>query len=730
MNHFSETTIEGRLEHITFYNEETHYLIARLRTGDTKGIVSILGYMPNPSPGEALRVSGIWQSHPRYGQQFRFESFEVLLPATVDEISAYLQSGMIKGVGPKTVARMVAHFQDRTIDIIEENPAELADVKGIGIKTAERIAKEWKAHHAVRSLMRFLQENGIKSSYGAKLMGIYGHEAEQVLRNEPYRVAADLPRIGFFIADRIIRNSDVVVDPDQRARACLRHLLDQAVGNGNVYEYESVLLSRAWELFQIDPESGGNALARMHQEDEIVMDRTIWEVENDAAVYPADLHAAETMIAARLSAALRIPNTPAEFDSDTIDKTVVKRLAIKLSDQQQQVLRGALSGKLAIITGGPGTGKTTLIRSVTAVLESQGLRILLAAPTGRAARRISEVTHRPAATLHKLLGCSLEDGYFEKDQDDPLDTDAIIVDEFSMVDTNLFCQLLKAVPLTSTLILVGDVFQLPSIGPGNVLSDLIKSDCVPTFELTEIFRQAKESPIVINAHRIRSGQMPEIAADTTESLSDFYFIEQGRPESVVNTIVELCAEKIPNRFALQAVEQIQVLTPMHKGNVGTLNLNRVLQERLNPVSGKNNAKAGSFRLGDKVMHLRNNYHKEVFNGDIGTIVEIAPKAEEVMVDYAGRQVIYDPTELDELTLAYAISIHKSQGSEYPAVIIPVLTQHYALLQRNLLYTAVTRGKRLVILIGTVKALSIALGNDKPGKRLSGLSARITAAVRY
>lgn len=724
MNDITKGSLEGRLEHITYYNEETHYLIARMLSKETQKMISILGYMPSPGLGETLRINGAWQQHPRYGQQFRFETFEVLLPSKLDEIRAYLQSGIISGIGPVMVARILDHFKDQTIDVIENRPDELTNVKGIGIKTATHIAKEWQTHHAARSLMRFLQQNEIKSAYAGKLMRLYGNQAEEILREDPFRVAADLPSAGFYIADKIVQNQSIPVDPDQRAQACLRYLIDQSESNGHVFDYQNNLLTQAWKIFQIDEDTGDNAIFKLSEDEQIVVD-TIGDTEKGPAVYPAKLHLAETTIAKRLKTILQIPGNFPNISSEAVTEAVLKRLAIKLSETQLNVLQDAITNKVSIITGGPGTGKTTLIQSITAVLESFGLRILLAAPTGRAARRISEVTRRPAATLHKLLGCSLEDGYFEKDQDDPLDAEVIIVDEASMIDTTLFYHLLKAIPLTSMLILVGDVFQLPSVGPGNVLSDLIQSGGIPTFELTEIFRQTRQSAIVLNAHRIRKGKMPEIHQTFEEISSDFYFIEQKRPEEVINTIVKLCTEKIPNRFGLNAIEEIQVLTPMHKGIVGTLNLNRILQQHLNPQRQEIKVLEGRFGVGDKVMHLRNNYHKEVFNGDIGTIVDLDASSKELMVDYDGRKVPYDHLELDELTLAYAISIHKSQGSEYPAIIVPLLTQHYILLQRNLLYTAVTRGKQLVILIGTTKALRIALTNDKPRNRQSGLAERLS-----
>jgi exodeoxyribonuclease V alpha subunit len=727
MSRSAKTTIAGKLEHITFYNQETHYLIARIRSKETKSTISVLGYMPAPNLGETLELAGVWQSHPRYGQQFKFEAYEVLLPATTSEIGAYLTSGFIKGIGPKIAARLTAEFKEQTIDVIENHPEELAKVKGIGLKTAERIAAEWEHHHAARSLMRFLKDNEIKPVYGAKLMRLYGSDAEQILRDDPFRVAADLPRIGFQIADKIIQRSDIIVDPKDRAKACLRYLLDQTLLEGHVFEFEKVLLEKALTLFQIEPQSAHDAILQLVEDHEIVVD-TLDAAEDQPAVYPTDLYEAEITISKRLAAALSILNPLPDIDSDSINTAVLKRLALKLSDRQHHILMKTLSQKVAIITGGPGTGKTTLIRAISAVLERLDLRFLLAAPTGRAARRISEITRRPAATLHKLLGLSIEDGYFEKDQDNPLDADAVIVDEASMMDTALFCQLLKAVPLNSMLILVGDVFQLPSVGPGNVLFDLIQSDRIPTFKLTEIFRQATKSNIIASAHCIREGHMPEVINASDEYASDFFFIQQGRPTAVVNTIVSLCTQEIPQRFSLHPLEEIQVLTPMHKGIVGTLNLNRILQDRLNPQSEKITSIDGGFRLGDKVMHLRNNYQKEVFNGDIGMIVAVDAAAEEILVDFYGRQVAYDYTELDELTLAYAISIHKSQGSEYPAVIVPILTQHYALLQRNLLYTAVTRAKQLVVLVGTTKALAIALGNDTPRRRQTGLATRIAATI--
>ena len=453
----------------------------------------------------------------------------------------------------------------------------------------------------------------------------------------------------------------------------------------------------------------------------------------DQALYLSALHRAETGIALRLKAFLSVPVKPPDIDQEQMTREILARLAIQLSAEQQAVLEEILLHHIAIITGGPGTGKTTLIRSIAAICDRLRQKTTLSAPTGRAARRLSEVARKKASTLHKLLGYNLEQNDFEKDEDDPLDVDVMIVDEASMMDAHLMFHLLKAVPVTATLILVGDVFQLPSVGPGNILSDLIRSGAIRTFELKEIFRQAEKSPIVVNAHRVRQGNLPNLEKDRNpEGLSEFYFIEQYQPETVVKTIVELCSRKIPERFGFDPVRDIQVLSPMHKGTVGTIQLNQVLQEALNPQSSPG---AGiQFRPGDKVMHLKNNYAKEVFNGDIGVISEIdqSPQLSKrrLSVHYDDRLVDYENEELEELTLAYAISVHKSQGSEYPAVVIPLMSQHHPLLQRNLLYTAITRGKKLVIIVGTRQALDTAIKNDKPRNRLSLLDRRLkNASIR-
>lgn len=727
MSAFTDSiSFEGCLERITFYNPENHYTIARFRPSGAQNLITVVGFMPNPSPGESLKLTGIWETHSRYGQQLKIERFEVLLPATIDGIRNYLKSGVIKGLGSKTISRLIRRFGEQTLEVIESAPEKLQSVKGIGKAIAQQVSESWRSHHAVRNLMIFLQNHDISLSHSGRIFKQYGIEAVEVLTHRPYQIACDIPGIGFYIADRIAQHQGAAPDDPQRIRACILYLLEQTASDGNMFMTDTELSRNGARMFAISADLVSNAISELTAEGALIQETLSDAVTNESAVYLPALHEAEAGISRRLKAFLSIPIKPPDMDQEQMTHEILNRLAIQLSAEQQSILETVLLHHAAIITGGPGTGKTTLIRSISAICDRMRRKTVLSAPTGRAARRLSEVARKKASTLHKLLGYNEEEG-FEKDEDDPLDVDVMIVDEASMVDARLMYHLLKAIPVTASLILVGDVFQLPSVGPGNVLSDMIQSGVVQTFELNEIFRQAKQSPIVINAHRIRHGQFPEIRNETDENgLSEFYFIEQYQPESVVNVIVELCSRKIPEKFGYDAIQDIQVLTPMHKGTVGTIQLNQVLQQALNPQ--EQSPKGILFKTGDKVMHLKNNYAKEVFNGDIGVISEINSQSKRLSVTYDDRQVEYDSEEFEDLTLAYAISVHKSQGSEYPAVVIPLMPQHYPLLQRNLLYTAITRGKKLVIIVGSRQALSRAVQNDKQRNRLSLLDKRLAGLI--
>jgi exodeoxyribonuclease V alpha subunit len=713
--------LEGCLDRITFYNPENHYTIAKFRPKGAQNAITVVGFMPEPTAGEFLKLDGTWETHARFGQQLKILRFEVLLPATVDGIRKYLKSGVIKGLGAKTISRLIRHFGDQTLVVIESAPEKLTDVKGIGKAISRQIAESWKVHHAVHRLMTFLQNHGISLAYSGRIFKQYGPAAVDVLKQHPYQVACDLPGIGFYIADRIAQHQGALSDDPLRIRACILYLLEQAASDGHMFMTGQETRRKCAMLFDIGAESVSKALLELSTEGQVVPE-AMNDRGSDQALYLSALHRAETGIALRLKAFLSIPPKPLDINQEQMTREILARLAIQLSSEQQTVLEEILLHHIAIITGGPGTGKTTLIRSIAAICDRLRQKTILSAPTGRAARRLSEVARKKASTLHKLLGYNLEQNDFEKDENDPLDVDVMIVDEASMVDAQLMFHLLKAVPVTASLILVGDVFQLPSVGPGNILSDLIDSGVIRTFELKEIFRQAEKSPIVINAHRVRQGNLPNLEKEPSEGLSEFYFIEQYQPETVVKTIVELCSRKIPERFGFDPVRDIQVLSPMHKGTVGTIQLNQVLQEALNPQSSP--VSGIQFRSGDKIMHLKNNYAKEVFNGDIGVISEIDLFKKRLSVNYDDRLVDYENEEFEDLTLAYAISVHKSQGSEYPAVVIPLMPQHHPLLQRNLLYTAITRGKKLVIIVGTRQALDTAIKNDKPGNRLSLLDQRL------
>ncbi len=718
-------TLEGHLVHITYYNQANHFMIARFKENVSGSNISILGHFPDPNLGENLRIEGAWQNHAKYGPQFRMNHYEILLPETPEGIRKYLLSAHIKGIGPKMATRIIKQFGDRTLDIIENAPQKLSAIKGIGRQRVQLISDSWKAHHTLRNLLAFLRENGVDLSFGARIFREYGADAIQTLQHNPFKIINDIPGIGFFVADQIVNNSGAPIDELERAKACVLYMLKKAADEGHVFLYYRELLERCSKSFNIHEDLLAEAIDGLVAEDKLAADDDTMDDDAGTAIYLKALHLAEEGCANKLTALLSVQDNVPVPNPAIINQEIFNKLAIQLSSEQLDVVNGIVSERVAVITGGPGTGKTTLIRSIAAVFDALGEKTALAAPTGRAARRIAEITRKKAATVHKLLQYSPTEMVFERNRDNPLDASVIIIDEASMLDIHLTHALLNAVTVTSKVILVGDILQLPSVGPGNVLADLIRSKKIMTFTLTTIFRQARTSRIIINAHQVCQGKLPALDEPPPgDPLPEFSFIEENDPERVARRIVDLSCNTIPNMLGLDSVQDIQVITPMHKGVVGTLNLNALLQKKLNPTTGSSTPAGIRYKPGDKVMHLKNNYQKDVFNGDIGVVTSVDKSSERLVVDFEDRRVDYTFSETDELTLAYAISVHKSQGSEYPAVVVPLVTQHFALLQRNLLYTAITRGKRVVVLIGSRKAVRIALNNDKPRRRSSKLYQRI------
>lgn len=739
-------TVKGVLSHLTFQNPENHYTVCKIRVEGIHDPITVVGHLAGVAQGESLSLTGKWISHPKYGDQFEAATYRVTLPASISGIRRYLGSGMIQGISKGLANRIVDTFKEETLDIIENQPDKLLTIHGIGKAKQGLIEKAWNSHHSVRRVMQFLQDNQVGASHAGPILKTYGADALNVLKTDPYLIAKDLPGFGFHTADIIAQGNGIEREDKKRLAACLICQLLVEEQEGHVYARKPQLFAAcsrmggvARELFEaplielvnlkdVMVEEPGAETPGAETKDETSknFEEDLYATEEDTTkVYLARLFRAETRIAARIKALLTLKVTDYKISEAQIVEEVLTSLAVKLSQEQLDVVTQILQQKIAVITGGPGTGKTTLVRALCTVFRKLNLTVVLAAPTGRAARRLSQVTGKKAFTLHKLLGFDHESQSFDRNFTNPLDLDVFVVDEASMVDTLLMYHLVEAMPAMACLILVGDTFQLPSVGPGNVLSDIIASDQVRVFSLTKIFRQAKESPIVMHAHSLRNGKMPDFKAATPDKLSEFYFIENQTPQRVVETILELCSKRIPAAFP--HIDEIQVLTPMHRGEAGTINLNQQLQAVLNDAKEGIENLGFVFKPGDKVMHLKNNYEKEVFNGDIGLVHEINKSEGRVLVDYDGRIVSYDLLELDELTLAYTISVHKSQGSEYSAVIIALTTAHFPMLQRNLLYTAMTRGKHLVIIVGASRALEIAFQNNKTALRLSGLRQKLMAS---
>ncbi|MBI2854865.1 MAG: ATP-dependent RecD-like DNA helicase [Chloroflexi bacterium] len=709
-------TVEGVLERIVFFNEENSYAVARLQVPGCHDLVTIVGNMALPNPGETLRLTGQWTSDSRFGRQFRVSSCLSILPSTLTGIQKYLGSGLVKGIGPVMASRIVKKFGLDTLDRIEQMPECLLDVEGIGPVRQARICLAWHEQKEVRQVMIFLQSHGVSSTHAVKIYKVYGDKAVPTVTQNPYRLALDVTGIGFKTADIIARSMGVDPGSQIRAEAGIAHVLSELVDEGHVYYPYQDLLLKASELLGVETgvlEAAVSSLA--------VQDLVVVEEGEDTPVYLKPLHVAEVNAARRLKTLLQSPRRTLQIDVEKAIEWVQQTNRMELAELQKEAIRKAIRSKVLVITGGPGTGKTTLINSLIKILEKKRQRILLASPTGRAAKRLSEVTGREAKTIHRLLEYNPKEHGFARNEAYPLEADVIIVDESSMIDILLMNHTLKAVPPQATLILVGDVDQLPSVGPGNVLKDMINSGCIDVVRLTEVFRQAQESMIVLNAHRVNQGQFVSTKA---QGKTDFYFIERDDPGKVLEVVKELCCRRLPSTFGLDPVEDVQVLTPMHRGTVGVGNLNAEMQSLLNPQGSAVSYGDRIFRAGDRVMQTCNNYEKEVFNGDVGRVTSVDLVEHRIQVNFNGRVVSYDRADLDELVLAYAISVHKSQGSEYPAVIVPMLMQHYMMLQRNLLYTALTRARRLAIIVGSKKAVALAVKNDRVQHRYTRLQNRL------
>ena len=715
------TELQGQVEKVVYTDDESGFTIARVRVSARRELVTCVGPMIKTIPGELLAMKGEWTNHPRYGRQFRVDSCRTAVPATAKGIEKYLGSGLIKGIGPVMSKRIVSRFGTDTLNIIENDIDRLTEIPGIGEHRLKIIEKAWRDQKEIRSVMIFLQGHGVSSGYASRIFKQYGNEAVNIVTDNPYRLATDIPGIGFLTADRIAQNMGFSNDSLKRAEAGILYVLNGFAQEGHVCYPEDLLLKAVQNILGTKKDIIESALKGLILQMQVIVDGKIGK--EDSAIYLPYLHAAETQAAKHLKALVDHPGKAPAQPHERVVEVVRKTLAMEPAPEQIRAVKASQCAKVMIITGGPGTGKTTIIRAVIAMWEAGRSKVLLAAPTGRAAKRLEETTDRPAKTIHRLLEFSGRQGGFHRNRDNPLACDLLIVDEASMIDIPLMHRLLEAVPLHATLILVGDVNQLPSVGPGNVLRDCIESGMIPVVKLNEVYRQARESAVIINAHRINRGETQLLDGSRNE-LSDFYFIEQENPEKAVETLIHLVAERIPSRFGLNPLLDVQVLSPMNKGTMGVDNLNLRLQEILNQRENGITRAGRTFRIGDKVLQTINNYDKDVFNGDIGIITEVKTDEQEITVSFDDRSIAYEYDELGELTPAYAITIHKSQGSEYPAVVIPLFTQHYMMLQRNLLYTAVTRGRKLVVVIGTKKALAIAIKNKKTQQRYSLLKKRL------
>jgi exodeoxyribonuclease V alpha subunit len=716
-------SLAGLVERVTFFNEETGFAVLKVKVRGQREPVTVVGSLPSASPGEWLVAEGRWVQDREFGRQFRAELIRTTAPTSREGIEKYLGSGLVKGIGPVYARKLVDRFGEQIFDVIEHTSARLEEIEGIGPQRRRRIKAAWAEQKIIREIMVFLHSHGVSTSRAVRIYKTYGDNAIEEVRANPYTLAQDIPGIGFRTADQIAQRIGVPHDSILRACAGLSHVLLEATGQGHCGLPTSFLKDETGKLLLVSETIVDSALARTLAEGQLVRE----EMAGEELVFLPALKRAEEGIAERIRKLCAQPSNYPSIEMERAMAWCEERTGKPLSPSQRNALQQALTSRVLILTGGPGVGKTTLVNAILLILQAKQVRCLLCAPTGRAAKRLTESTGTPAKTIHRLLEVEPGRGGFIRNESHPLRCDLLVMDETSMVDVSLMHHVLRALPANASLLLVGDVDQLPSVGPGMVLRHLIESEVVPVVRLTEVFRQAAHSRIILNAHRINQGLPPELPPKDSDS--DFYFIERDQPEKIADTLVNVVKRRIPDKFGLDPIRDVQVLSPMNRGSLGIRELNVRLQNELNPARpGEPSVEkfGWQFRPRDKVIQTENDYDKEVFNGDIGQVSRIDPEERELVVQFDQREVVYDFGELDEIALADAITIHKAQGSEFPAVVMPVATQHFMLLQRNLVYTGVTRGKRLVVLVGQSRALGLALGNNRTEQRFSGLLARLRA----
>lgn len=772
-------TLQGILERIVYESHDTGYIVGRLSARDHAELITVVGNLASINPGESLLLQGQWVDNPRYGRQFQIEKYETILPANVVGLRKYLGSGLIKGIGPKMAGLIVRKFGMDTMDVIENEPEKLARVPGIGRKRVKIIKEAWEAQREIKNVMIFLQSHDVSTAHAAKIYKTYENDAIPIVTEDPYRLADDIYGIGFVTADTIAQKLGIDKDAPQRVQAGIKYVLSQKADDGHVFQHRAELIEACQTMLEQELEAIEQGISALVEKEEIInpgftdvvvsdeqesidetqenyeiseTDQESLSTDNHSAIYLAPFYYAELGVANQFLRLLasREQSTVLLSPNTTLFLTQLEdEMDIRFAPQQRKAIYTAMTTRAMILTGGPGTGKTTTVLGMIRLFEAEGRRITLTAPTGRAAKRLSETTGSEAKTIHRLLEFSPRNNGFKRNRQNPLDADVVIVDETSMVDLVLMNRLMQAIRPGTTVILIGDTDQLPSVGAGNVLRELIDSQRIPVIQLTEIFRQAQESMIVTNAHRINKGDFPELTGDTDRN---FFFMEEEDPEAITELVCSLISDRLPQHYDYHPIDDIQLLCPMRRGMLGTESFNKRLQEVLNPeyttpashplekarfgfqTYGQPSRRsegaapvsrtAGGFRIGDKVMQVRNNYDYEVFNGDIGRVVAIEHLDKKVYLQFPDKQVAYDTADLGELVLAYATTVHKAQGSEYPAVVIPLHTQHYLMLQRNLLYTGITRAKECVVIVGTKRALGICIRNNQVMQRNSYLAERL------